>query len=183
MLCAEVRLVRVTFYSPAATRAGGRARAQRAPTLTGTPREARPRWGLRRPRAGVVPYPAARDRVAARYSSASQPMRGCAQTRAARFIVPTRAAVARLLMAPWARYRRLPRPGAPCTPALPVPVFCLGSPSGWAPGSCSASRAQPQPAACPAGAGGDAPATQSLPLAQRLQTLLCGAARLPKKAC
>lgn len=149
MLCAEVRLVRVTFYSLAATRpggrAGGRARAPRAPTLARKPREARPRWGLRRPRAGVVPYPAARDRVASRCSSASQPMRGSAQPRAARLIVPACTAVARLLVAPWAGDRRLPRLGAPCTPSLPVPVFSLGSPSDWAPGSCSASRARPGP--------------------------------------
>lgn len=41
-----------------------------------------------------------------------------------------------------------------------------------------------RPAACPAAsAGGDALATQSLPVVQRLQTPLRGAARLPKKAC
>ncbi|KAL1771252.1 hypothetical protein HispidOSU_003934, partial [Sigmodon hispidus] len=95
------------------------------------------------------------DRTASRCSSISQPMPGCAQPRAARLIVPAGATVARLLVAPWARDRRFPRPGTPCTPALPVLIFGPGSPSGWAQGSCSASCARPgqQLARRPAQAG------------------------------
>lgn len=186
VLCAEVRLVRVTFYSLAATRPGGRAdgRAHHAlPRSHGCP-------GKRGLAGGsgdsVLAWSPIRQCATASPPAAARPPSQCV----AALSPAPRASLfqpARLLHGCW--WLRGPVIGgcrAP-EPRVPRPPYS-GLPSGLTKrlgaGKLLGLRRAPRPAARPAaGAGGDAPATQSLPLAQRLQTLLRGAARLPKKAC
>lgn len=93
-------------------------------------------------------------------------VRGCVQLRAARLIVPIRVAVAPLPVAPRTRDRRLraQSPAHPCPPRsdlLPELTCPLGT------GELIGLPRAPRPAACPAAsAGGDALATQSLPVVQ-----------------